>query len=181
MQQHIVGLRLKLELAADAIRQDPVEGERMIASIGRQLDELLAELRSFAAGIYPSVLTERGLKDALESAVRKSPIPVSLHTFGLRRYRDDIEVAVYFCCLEAIQNIAKHAGRDPDPKLRLWQIGDELAFDVRDSGDGFDSTESRPARGLTNMHDRVAAVGGQLNVSSTPGHGTWVRGRVPVS
>jgi signal transduction histidine kinase len=180
VQQHIVGLRLRLDLAAETFRKDLGQGERMIASIGRQVDELLAELRSLAAGIYPSVLTERGLKDALESAARSSPIPVSLHTFGLHRYPEDVEVAVYFCCLEAIQNIAKHAGADPHPKLRLWQIGEVLAFDVRDSGAGFDPVESPPARGLANMHDRVAAIGGHLSVSSRTGHGTWVRGRVPL-
>jgi signal transduction histidine kinase len=180
VQQHIVGLRLRLDLAAEEIRDDPDRGAQMIGAIGRQVDELLGALRSFAAGIYPAVLTERGLKDALESAVRTASIPVSLHTSALRRYPEDVEVAVYFCCLEAIQNVAKHAGPDAEVGMRVWQIGDALAFEVRDTGLGFDASRTPAGHGLTNMRDRIEAVGGTLGVSSKRGHGTWVRGRVPL-
>lgn len=180
VQQYIVGLRLRLDLAAEAVQDDPDRGAQMIGAVGRQVDELLAALRSFAAGIYPSVLTERGLKDALESALRKASVPLSLHTSALRRYPEDVEVAVYFCCLEAIQNIAKHAGADAEGGMRVWQIGEALAFDVRDSGVGFDPLQTPAGHGLINMHDRIEAIGGTLRVSSQPGRGTWVRGRVPL-
>src|SRR5205807_10597234 len=116
------GRRRRRGGAAKPSRDHPPRGERMLAVIGSQVDELLAALRSFAAGIYPSVLTERGLKDALESAVRSAPIPMSVQTFALERYAEDVEVAVYFCCVEAIQNVVKHAGPDPAARLRLWQI-----------------------------------------------------------
>ena len=129
---------------------------------------------------YPAVLTERGLKDALESVVRNAPQAIHLHTSGLRRYPEDVEVAVYFSCLEAIQNVVKHAGSDANAKMRVWQVGDALAFDVHDSGVGFDAQESDPGSGLINMRDRIEAVGGKLWVSSQKGRGTWVRGRVPL-
>jgi signal transduction histidine kinase len=180
VQQYVLGLRLRLDLASEAIPADPARGEQMLSAIGNQLDELLAVLRSFAAGIYPSILTERGLKDALESALRHLGCPVSLHTFGLRRYPEDVEVALYFCCVEAIQNIVKHAGPEPDPRVRMWHVAETLAFDVRDSGVGFDASEQPAAHGLINMHDRLEAIGGTLWVGSQPGRGTWVRGRVPL-
>jgi signal transduction histidine kinase len=180
VQQHVVGLRLRLDLASEAIREDPARGERMIAAIGVQIDDLLAELRSLAAGIYPSVLTERGLKDSLESVVRNVPRPLSLHTFGLGRYPQDIEVAVYFCCVEAIQNAVKHGGPETSAKIRVWHIGDALAFEVRDAGVGFEPQRITCGKGLANMRDRIEAVAGRLLVGSEPGRGTWVRGRVPI-
>jgi signal transduction histidine kinase len=181
VQQYIVGLRLRLDLAAEAIRDDPTRGARMIGAIGRQVDELLGALRSFAAGIYPAVLTERGLKDALGSVVRRASVPVSLHTSGLGRYPEDVEVGVYFCCQEAVQNISKHAGPDAGATMRVWRIGDALAFDVRDSGVGFDPVRTPAGHGLTNMRDRIEAIGGTLRVSSQTDRGTWVRGRVPLA
>jgi signal transduction histidine kinase len=181
VQQYVLGLRLRLDLAAETIRAEPERGDQMLSAIGNQVDDLLAALRAFAAGIYPSILTERGLKVALESAARQLPCPVSLHAFGLQRYPEDVEVAVYFCCVEAIQNVVKHAGPSPDPRVRVWHVGETLAFDVRDSGVGFDPAEQPLRNGLINMHDRIEAVGGQLWVGSEPGRGTWVRGRVAVA
>jgi signal transduction histidine kinase len=180
VQQYVLGLRLRLDLAAEAFRADPARGDQMLSAIGTQVDELLAALRSFAAGIYPSILSERGLKDALESAVRQLGCPVSLHAFGLERYPEDVEVAVYFCCAEAIQNIVKHAGPEPDPRVRLWHVAQTLAFEVRDSGVGFEALQQPVGNGLINMHDRIEAIGGTLWVGSEPGRGTWVRGRVPL-
>jgi signal transduction histidine kinase len=181
VQQYVLGLRLRLDLAAEAVRADPARGEQMLSAVGSQVDELLAVLRSFAAGIYPSILTERGVKVALESAVRQLGCPVSLHVFGLERYSEDVEVAVYFCCVEAIQNIVKHAGPEPDARVRLWHVGNTLAFEIRDSGVGFAASERPVRNGLINMHDRIEAVGGSLWVGSEPGRGTWVRGRIPLA
>jgi signal transduction histidine kinase len=180
VQQYVLGLRLRLDVAAETIRGDPARGEQMVSAIGLQVDDLLAALRSMAAGIYPSILTERGLKDALAAAVRQLGCPASLHTFGLKRYSEDVEVAVYFCCLEAIQNEVKHAGPDANPRMRVWHVGEILAFDVRDSGVGFDPLRSPAGNGLINMRDRIEAVGGRLWVGSHPGRGTWVRGRIPL-
>jgi signal transduction histidine kinase len=181
VQQQLLGLRIKLDLAADAIRTEPAEGQRMLASVGRQIDDVLASLRSLARGIYPTVLTERGLADAIRSAARNSPQPVTVRATGLRRYPQDVEVAVYFCCLEALQNVAKHSGAGVPATVRLWEADATVGFEVRDGGGGFDGRTIKRGSGLTNMRDRLEAVGGSLTVTSAPGAGTVVAGRVAVA
>jgi signal transduction histidine kinase len=181
VQQQIVGLRLKLDLASEAIKADPARGERMLGTVGRELDELLGTLRSLAKGIYPSILEQRGLREALMSAALTAPVPVSVTAPTIRRYEEDVEVAVYFCCLEAIQNVVKHGGVDVRASVRLWQQGDWLRFEVRDSGQGFDPEAIPSGNGLLNMRDRIEAVAGRLWVTSSQGEGTLVRGRVPAA
>ncbi len=180
VQQQVVGLRIKLEVAAEAMRSGPVEGERLLGAIGHQMDELLETLRTLARGIYPALL-ERGVGEALKAAARSSPVPVSVRPLRISRYPDDVEVAVYFCCLEALQNVAKHAGPKARATLTLWESGSRLCFRVRDSGVGFDSSESARGSGVTNMHDRIHAVGGTVAVESSTGRGTSVHGCVPIA
>ncbi len=179
VQQQLVGIRIKLDLAAEEVRREPASGERMIHAIGRQMDEMLETLRSLARGIYPAVLHERGLGEALKSAARRSPAPVSVHVQGIGRLSEEIEIAVYFCCLEAMQNVAKHAGREAAAVIRLWEEDGRLRFDVVDSGVGFDLAAVPRRHGLVNMSDRIEAVGGTLRLSSRDGRGTAVRGSVP--
>ena len=181
VQQDLVGLRIKLELAAAAIREDPGEGERLVGAVGRQMDEVLQTLRAFARGIYPAVLHERGLPDALRSAARNSPAHVAVRAIDVGRYREDVEVAIYFCCLEALQNVAKHAGPDVHVTVRLWQRGPMIHFEVRDFGRGFQPASAGGGSGLSNMRDRIEAIGGHLAISSAPGLGTTVKGRLPVT
>jgi signal transduction histidine kinase len=179
-QQDLIGLRIKLELAAEAINEDPARAHQIIRSVGRQMDDVLDKLRLLARGIYPSLLVQRGLVQALRSAARRSPVPIVVVERGLGRYRQELEVAVYFSCLEAIQNIVKHAGPDPQAWVRLWQRGPRMYFEVRDRGCGFDPDEVDNGAGLANMRDRIDAVGGTLSITSRPGDGTTVRGELPV-
>jgi signal transduction histidine kinase len=181
VQQHLVGLRIKLDMAAETFREDPVRGERALASVGRQMDDVLQELRSLARGIYPSLLHECGLREALRAAARNSPIPVAVRAAAIGRYPEDLEVAVYFCCLEALQNVVKHAGPDATTMVTLSRDGPMLLFEVHDSGVGFDPNAARPGNGLINMRDRIEAIGGTLKITARRGRGTSVRGRVPVS
>jgi signal transduction histidine kinase len=180
VQQQLLGVRIKLDLAADVLRTEPADGQRMLASVGRQIDDVLASLRSLARGIYPTILTERGLAEAVKSAARSSPQPVTVRATGLGRCPQDVEVAVYFCCLEALQNAAKHAGAGVPAIVRLWQEDATVCFEVRDGGAGFDWRTIERGSGLTNMGDRLEAIGGCLTVTSAPGAGTTVAGRVPV-
>ena len=180
VQQHLVGLRIKLDMAAETFREDPVRGERALASVGRQMDDVLQELRSLARGIYPSLLHEYGLREALRAAARNSPIPVAVRAASIGRYPEDLEVAVYFCCLEALQNVAKHAGPDATTMVTLSREGPMLLVEVHDSGVGFDPDAARPGNGLINMRDRIEAIGGTLKITARRGRGTSVRGRVPV-
>jgi signal transduction histidine kinase len=180
-QQQVVGMRLRLDLASEAIKTEPARGERMLATVGRELDELLSTLRSLAKGIYPSILEQRGLREALASVALSAPVPVSVVAPTIQRYAEDIEVAVYFCCLEAIQNVIKHAGTGARAWVRLSQHGDWLRFEVRDSGQGFDAQAVPSGSGLVNMRDRIEAVAGRLWITSGQSEGTLVRGRVPAA
>jgi signal transduction histidine kinase len=179
-QQSLVGVRLKLAQATDVIAEDPDEGARLLHAVERQLDGVIGSVRTLAHGIYPPVLQEYGVVEALRSMVRTSALPVSIGARDVGRYPHAVEVAVYFCCLEAIQNVVKHAGRDVEATVRLRRRGGRLVFEVNDAGCGFDMGQVGQGMGLASMRDRIEAVGGDLEVISAPGRGTTVRGLVPV-
>jgi signal transduction histidine kinase len=178
-QQRLIGLRIKLSLAEELARADPQAGMSAVHELGSEVELTLEELRSLAHGVYPSLLSDRGLVDALRSAVAESPLPGQVITHGVRRQSLEIETAVYFTCLEAVQNAIKHA----DGATRLWVSLSQdavLEFEVRDDGAGFEPPEGEFNGGLRNMRDRVEAVGGELRIVSSPGHGTSIRGTVPL-
>lgn len=180
VQQQLLGLRAKLDLAGDEIRQGSDGGGQMIATIGHQMDDLLNTVRSLARGIYPSLLAERGLGPALKSAARLCPVPVSVRTTGVGRLPEDVEVAIYFCCLEAIQNVVKHGGQGVSGHLQLRRNPESVSFELSDDGVGFEPAVEEAGRGLINMQDRIEAVGGALRVTSSTHHGTSVSGSVPI-
>ena len=190
-QQQLVALRVKLELAREALEAesgggvDPGPGARMVAGLGPEVEEIIEEVRSLARGIYPALLASDGLGEALRAAGRHSPVPVSIDADGVGRLPSDTESAVYFCCLEALQNVAKHADGATAVAIELRGDGEsELRFTVADDGCGFAAGDlvEDPAEGsgITGMKDRLAAIGGELRVESAPGGGTRVRGRVPL-
>jgi signal transduction histidine kinase len=180
VQQDLVGLRLKLQMAAEAIREEPARGEKMVASVGRQMDDLLEALRALARGIYPALLERRGLAEALKSAALRAPRPISVDAPRLGRYPQDVEIAVYFCCLEALQNVVKHAGPAAKARIRLRERPGQLRFEVTDNGVGFGPEAVQDPHGTLNMRDRIEAVGGVLTIGSCPGRGTTVKGTVPI-
>jgi signal transduction histidine kinase len=173
-----VALRIRLELAEEMMKQDPAVARNMLHVLGGEVDAALDELRSLAAGVYPSLLAARGLPDALRTAALQSPVPASVEVDGSDRYPSEVETAAYFCCIEALQNVAKHAPEASSVVIALNRNGD-LRFEVRDDGPGF-AVEAASGDGLVNMRDRVAAVGGDLEIQSTPGTGTLVAGTIPV-
>ena len=178
-QQRLVALRVRLGLAQDLLRDDPVRGAALLSDLGDDVDAAIEEVRLLAKGVYPSVLAHRGLLDALRTAARTSPLPVSVRSRAAQRYPVDIETAVYFTCVEALQNAAKHAGPSTSVRISL-SAGTTLRFEVRDDGAGFVLNEERAGAGLANMRDRIEAVGGQLAIDSVPGEGTCVSGSVPL-
>lgn len=116
-------------------------------------------------------------REALKSAARRSPVQAVVRCAGLRRYGDETEIAVYFCCLEALQNVAKHGGPDAQARVTLRPDGPHhLCFEVRDPGVGFNPDAPTRGHGLINMRDRIEAAGGTLKVDSRPGGGTVVSG-----
>jgi signal transduction histidine kinase len=177
-QQQLVALRVKLELAREALEADPDEAATMVAGLGSEVEEIIEEVRSLARGIYPALLASDGLGEALRSAARRLPVPVRIDADGIGRLPSETESAVYFCCLEAMQNVTKHATGVGQVTIAL-RAEDGLRFEVVDDGCGFAGTDPGGS-GLTGMRDRLAAVGGELWVESAPGEGTRVRGKVPL-
>jgi signal transduction histidine kinase len=180
-QQRLVALRIELELAEELVLRDPVEGIGRLRELEAHVDETLEELRSLAHGVYPPVLADCGLSEALGAVAARSPIAVEIAAHDVERYPPEVESAVYFCVLEALQNVLKHAPAAHRVVVRLTGGSLELLFSVRDDGGGASTDTLRPGAGLTNMSDRLRAVGGDVFFTSAPGVGTTVRGRVPVS
>ncbi|HET8757648.1 MAG TPA: sensor histidine kinase [Solirubrobacteraceae bacterium] len=178
-QQRLIALRIKLSVAEELALTDPQAGADAVHAIGDEIEETLEELRALAHGVYPSVLGDRGLKDALRTVLSRSPIPARLLARDITRYPPEVETAVYYTCLEAVQNAFKHAGRASGVWVSLRE-NHELRFEVRDDGVGFVPPDGEYNGGLGNMRDRVEAVGGHLTIDSAPGHGTRIRGTVPL-
>ena len=179
VQQKLVALRIELELARDLVDDGALDGR--LAELAADFDEALDELRSAAHGIYPPLLADDGLDAALREIARRSTVPLTVDLEDVGRLSEDRETAIYYCCLEALQNVAKHGGDGAAASLRLWRDRKAVRFSVSDDGVGF--VPRRPAAkgaGLTNMTDRIGAVGGMLAVRSTPGEGTTVAGAVTI-
>ncbi len=177
-QQRLVLMNLKLNL----LRKE-LQGSRSLRTVEEVADDLssaLEELRGLARGIYPQVLTSDGVVAALESVATEARTPIQVSGVGVGRYADEIEAAVYFCCLEALQNASKYAGKDASVQVKLAVTNGRLLFEVRDDGRGFDPAKAGSLSGLNNMTDRIGALGGEVDIESMPGAGTTVRGAIPV-
>jgi signal transduction histidine kinase len=177
-QQQLIALAIQLGLLAE-LADDPDLIRQAIPDLKAQLSAALDDLRALARGIYPPLLAEQGLVMALRAQAARSPVPVVLDADQVGRYPQDAESTVYFCTLEALQNVAKHA-RASAVTVRLSGSGKVLEFSVSDDGAGFPAGTSHGS-GLQGMSDRLAAHGGTLTVRSRPGQGTTITGRLPTS
>lgn len=178
-QQQLVALQVKQRLVEGTIERDPSKALGMMSQLQADTTEALETLRDLARGIYPPLLADQGLGAALESQARKSPVPISVEAEGVARYPQDVEAAVYFCALEAMNNLAKYADASR-AMVSLSQSDGTLRFSVSDDGVGFDVARDSNGTGLQGMADRIDAIGGSLEIRSAPGEGTTVVGRVPV-
>jgi signal transduction histidine kinase len=177
-QQQLVALSVKLRLASGLLERDPSKARTMLEELQGQTTETLEDLRDLARGIYPPLLADKGLPAALEAQARKSSVPVTVHPDGVGRYGQDVESAVYFCCLEALNNVAKYADAS-SVEIRLAQTEGELRFEVADDGVGFEPNATTHGTGLQGIADRLDALGGRLEITSAAGAGTTLRGTVP--
>jgi signal transduction histidine kinase len=177
-QQNLVALKVKLGLAEMFADKDPAKAKATLAELKVDTDEALETLRDLARGIYPPLLADQGLAAALKSQARKATLPVRVESDGVGRYPQEVEAAVYFCCLEALQNVQKYADAQT-AVVKLEGSDSGLRFEVSDDGHGFDSALVRRGAGLTNMTDRIDALGGSLELASTPGGGTKIHGSLP--
>ncbi len=178
-QQRLIGLRIKLQLAAEQAAIDP-HGVERLKELGVEAQLAIDELRALARGVFTPVLTDLGPVAALQQAGRDSPIPTTVTADKIRRLSPDVERAVYFCCLEALQNAVKHAGTATAVRIAIVERGRELTFVVSDDGEGFDLDTVAAGAGLRNMRDRVASLGGALIIDAGSGHGTRISGTIPV-
>jgi signal transduction histidine kinase len=181
-QQQLVALSVMARLAETTADSDKAAARAMLVQAQADATGALENLRDLARGIYPPLLAERGLVAALEAQAGRSAIPVTVEANGLGRYPQDAEAAVYFCALEALQNVAKYASASRACVRLAGPAGADgaLEFSVTDDGAGFDSASAGYGTGLQGMADRLAALGGDLQVRSEPGRGTTVTGRLPV-
>ena len=176
-QQRLVALRIHLALASEKI--DSSEQRTMVEQLGTEVEEALDDLRTVATGLYPTILGQAGVATALRSAARRAAIPITIEDHLPRRYAPNVELAVYFCCLEALQNAAKHAGPGAVAAVRLFEDNGHVRFTIEDDGVGFEPSTADRGSGLANMTDRVSAAGGTLRIERTGGHGTRVSGQLP--
>jgi signal transduction histidine kinase len=178
-QQRLVALRIELGLVEDMLEDDPAGAAARIRELEASAEEALDELRAVAHGVCPPLLADRGLCEALRAAVDRSPVPVAFEAGPVGRYAPEVESAVYFCLLEALQNVAKHAPAARHAVLRLdTGVPGQLRFSLRDDGPGTSDAALAAGHGIANMHERITAVDGTLQVASRPGLGTEVRGRI---
>lgn len=176
-QQQLVALRIRADLAEELLKSDPAAGIEEIHKLGRYADRALADLRALARGVYPVLLGDLGLADALLSMAREAVLPVHVSTRGVTRHPTEVESAVYFTCVEATQNAIKHAAGATGVWITLAEADGVLRFSVQDDGPGF-SPDVSDGRGLQNMRDRIEAVGGRLCIETVDTGGTRVVGRV---
>jgi signal transduction histidine kinase len=179
-QQHLVAMAVRIGLARSILEEDPTQAGPLLDELRRDVQATLDELRGLAHGIYPPLLRDRGLGEALRNASTRFALPVEIDVDLAERPPADLEAAVYFCCLEAVNNAAKHAGDGATITVTVSEEASWLTFSVADDGLGFDVSSVAGGQGFDNMRDRVGAYGGDLVVESTPGQGACIRGRMPL-
>jgi signal transduction histidine kinase len=178
-QQNLVALKVKLGLAEMLAEKDPEKARTLLAELKGDADEALETLRDLARGIFPPLLADKGLAVALEAQARKATVSVEVEAYGVGRYPQEIEAAVYFCVLEALQNVQKYALAQ-QATVRLAQSNGNLSVEIRDDGKGFEADSTKRGSGLQNMADRLDALGGTVEVWSAPGSGTVITARLPI-
>jgi signal transduction histidine kinase len=178
-QQQLVALAVQLRLAEQLAGRDPDKEREVLHGLQAMATDALEDLRDLARGIYPPLLADKGLPAALEAQARRSPVPVTIDGEGVGRYPQEVEAALYFCSLEALNNVAKYA-QATSAAIRIRRAGGTLRVEITDDGIGFDPVTARNGTGLRGMSDRLDAIGGRLEVTSSPGHGTTVAATVSV-
>ncbi len=176
-QQQLVAMAVELRLLRNRVGGNPAASD-LISSIEDKLGAALEELRELAQGIHPGILTDRGLAPALESLAARAPLTIACEIELPTRPPPSVEAVAYFVVAEALTNVLKYA-RAESATIRARYDNGGLVVEMQDDGVG-GADESR-GTGLQGLRDRVGALDGTLEVQSTPGAGTWVQARIPVS
>ncbi|OBF32099.1 two-component sensor histidine kinase [Mycobacterium sp. ACS1612] len=168
-QQHLVSLSVLIALARKA---DPQRCQSLLSEASELVETSIVEIRRLAHGIYPPLLVSGGLTEALPTLAARASVPVHVDLQGLGRYPSSTEAALYYCCSEALQNAAKHGGPGTTVTIKARGDGQALHLSISDTGRGFEP--GTIGHGLTNMTDRLSAIGGQLVIDTAPGRGTRI-------
>ena len=179
-QQHLVALAVKVGLVKTLMASDTETATGLLDELRTDVQATLTELRELAHGIYPPLLRDRGLREALTTAANRATL-VTVVEADVDRFDTDVEAAVYFCCLEAMQNAGKHAGETATVMVTVGRTESELWFEVSDDGAGFETNDGAEGHGFVNMRDRLGALDGSLTVNSVVGSGTTIRGTIPLA
>jgi signal transduction histidine kinase len=175
-QQRLVSLALDLRLARAAVRSDPDRADELLGGAADELSHALEELRELARGIHPAVLSDRGLDPAVEALAGRSPVPVEVRERLGERVDEPVELAAYFVVAEALTNVVKYA-QATAAEVRVARENGSVVVEVAD--DGIGGADPGLGSGLRGLSDRISALGGRLEVDSSPGVGTTVRARIP--
>jgi signal transduction histidine kinase len=179
-QQHLVALAVNLRLAETVAARSPERAAKVLEAQSEAAREAIDTLTQLSRGIYPRLLADEGMVPALRAALAISPVPVRVEAHNVARLPTAIEAALYFCCMEAVQNAAKHS-QASRVTVTVSTQDESVRLTVDDDGEGFDVSSAEPGAGLANMRDRIDAAGGQLEMRSTPGAGTRVDVLVPLA
>jgi signal transduction histidine kinase len=179
-QQYFAGVTVNLQAARGLIDAEPERAKAILDELHSSTQDALESFRDLSHGIYPPLLQDRGLAEALADAARRAPLATRVDATALRRFDPDVEATVYFCCLEALQNAGKHAGEGARATVRVREHAGGLLFEVADDGTGFSLRSVARGAGVTNMRDRLGAMRGDLRVESELGRGTRVIGTIPL-
>jgi signal transduction histidine kinase len=179
-QQRLVGLSLQISLTKELVSSDPAAARDTLDRIRDEVRHAQEEMRALVRGLYPPVLTQHGLGPALRAMVGQLENPLRADINDVPRMDPGREAAVYFLCLEAVQNVLKHAGSNAVISVSLCEEADDMILIVEDNGTGFDLTVDRTGAGIQNMEDRMGAAAGSIDIQSTPGIGTSVAARIPL-
>jgi PAS domain S-box-containing protein len=177
-QQRLVALALQLRLVDARIGSDPPSAREELANARAQLDNALSELRELARGIHPAVLSDRGLKSAVEALVNRAPVPVEVVEIPDGRFPEPVEAAAYYVIAEAVTNVAKYA-RATHVAVSVQRVDSRLSITVSDDGVG--GADPSAGTGLRGLSDRVEALHGRLRVDSPPGGGTRLGAEIPIA
>ena len=175
-QQHLVSLAMNLGMAKEKLESDPEAARQLVADAHQQAKDSITELRNVIRGVYPAVLTDRGLDAALSALAARSPVPVRLQVDLPRRPNPTAEAIAYFVVSESLTNVARHSGAR-SATVYVEQSGDRLKLAIVDDGRG--GAVEAAGSGLTGLRDRVAAVDGRFTLTSPPGGGTTIAVEVP--
>jgi signal transduction histidine kinase len=178
-QQQLRALRINVAMVAERLNGESPARAQELQALGDQIEQTIAEVRLLSQGAYPSLLARRGLVVALRAAADDAPVPTIVKANGIPRFSPQVESAVYFSCLEALQNALKHA-RGADGVTIGLEAGARLRFEVSDDGPGFSQQTPQRGAGLANISERLASVGGWLSIDSAPGRGTRIVGTIPI-